>query len=104
MKQNLIIIKYPIDNEYLDVETLNNFAKDCRKNHPDHEFIFLPKELDYEVIKNECYEQSYGTLSRCSEEIPEEPNSGLLSSREPELRTGDTLFGCGYETDSGSIF
>ena len=50
MKQNLIIIQYPIDNEDLDMETLNKIAQECRKNHPDHEFIFLPKELEYEVI------------------------------------------------------
>ena len=99
----MIIVKYPIDNMNLDLELLNNLAKDCRKNHPEHEFIFFPKELEYEVIKNYTSE-SITAYEGCSETVCRPSDSGLLSSREPELRIGDALFGCGYETDSGSIF
>jgi hypothetical protein len=99
----LIIIKYPINDEDLDLQMISKLAEECRDNHPDHEFIFLPKELEYEVIKNDTSE-SITTFEGCSETVSRPTDSGLLSSREPELRIGDTLLGRGYETDSGSLF
>lgn len=87
----LIIIKYSREDE-ISAGEFKDIKKVLETNHPDHEFILIPKDWEYEVIKSDNHGPSYGTLSRCSEEIPEEPNCGMLSSREPELRVGDLPF------------
>ena len=87
----LIIIKYSREDE-ISVEEFRDIKKVLETKHPDHEFILMPKDWEYEVIKNDNYGQSNGALSRCSEEIPRESNRGMFSAREPELRAGDLPF------------
>lgn len=98
----LIIIKYSREDE-ISPEEFKDIKKVLETNHPDHEFILMPKDWEYEVIKYDT-NKSITTLEGCSETVSRPSDSRLLSSREPELRIGDTLLGRGYETDSSSIF
>jgi hypothetical protein len=72
-----------------DMDTIKAIAKHLDEYHSDHEFILIPDDLKYEVIKNDTYE-STTTFGGCEEALSDKQDSGMLPAGQPKLWTGDT--------------